>query len=71
MRITRHKTLFAAAFVFATAFASTASASFDWRCESCMSTYDYCASQPDASIDACVTEYNICAGRYNCPYMPI
>lgn len=71
MRSIRHKTLFAAAFAFAMALSSTAMAQFDYRCDSCMSQYTYCAGQPNASIPQCVDEYNVCAGRYDCPYMPI
>lgn len=71
MQSIRHKTLFAALFVFATGFTSIASASFDVRCEACMNTYHYCMSQPGASEPACVDQYNLCAAANGCLPMPI
>lgn len=71
MQSIRHKTLFAALFVFAAGFASIASASFNGRCEACMNTYNYCMSQPDASETVCVNQHNQCAAASGCPPMPV
>ncbi|ALN88919.1 hypothetical protein LC55x_5673 [Lysobacter capsici] len=70
MRISQHKTLLAAMFVFAAGFASASSAQFNPRCEGCMNTYDYCMSQPDAEQWLCVHQYNVCADRAGCLLMP-
>lgn len=67
----RHKTLFAAMFVFAAGFTSIASASFNVRCEACLNNYSYCMSQPGASETFCVYEYNLCAAANGCLPMPI
>lgn len=70
MRISQHKLLFAAVFVFATGFASAASAQFGRGCDSCMSTYNYCMSLPDAEQWICARQHNDCAEPKNCPLMP-
>ncbi|ATE74345.1 MULTISPECIES: hypothetical protein [Lysobacter] len=67
MRSIRHKTLFAAAFVFAAGFASTASAG---SCIECMDIYNACMTATGGDYGVCAHQHNLCAAPQNCPLMP-
>lgn len=68
MQSIRHKTLFAAVFVFAAGFASTADAHRD--CAECMVIYDMCMARPGTDQWICAREHNECAQPMFCPVMP-
>lgn len=63
------KILFAAVFVFATGFASTAVAIGD--CTVCKNIYTSCMARPNANEEQCVIAHNRCAGPRGCPVMPL
>lgn len=63
----RHKTLFAAVFVFAAGFASAVVAGE--TCSDCNEVFRNCMwTVGDQNF--CAHEYNLCAGPINCPLMP-
>lgn len=67
MRSTRHKTLFAAAFVFAAGFAGAAMAG---GCFDCRRIYDACMNEIGTTQSQCAHRHNVCAQPLNCPLMP-
>lgn len=67
MRSIRHKTLFAAAFMFAASFASIAIAGES--CSDCDDLHRHCMSTV-GTANLCAHEYNRCAQPLNCPLMP-
>lgn len=69
MRSIRHKTLYAAAFVFAVGFAATG-ATAAGKCDPCRQIYDDCMAAPGGSYEVCARQYNDCVPP-TCPLMPL
>lgn len=67
MQSIRHKTLFAAVFVFAAGFASTAIAGE--TCFDCNEVFRVCMTTI-GDQNYCAHEYNLCAEPIGCPLMP-
>lgn len=71
MRSIRHKTLYAAAFVFAAGFAATAAtaATAAGKCDPCRQIYDACMAA-SGGYEVCARQYNDCVPA-GCPLMPL
>ena len=68
MQSIRHKTLFAALFVFSAGFASTATAI--GFCRECLDIYEACMQRAGTDQWICAREHNQCAQPLGCRVLP-